>query len=268
MNTPIKTNLNRALTLLGFFVCVFAVTTAQAKPLNISTIDIPPFGMSLGDGRPGGIMYEISNRIAVQAGYTSHNTLTPYARTVIELKHGRTDFVLRFDNDDLGETALKVAPIFPLRVIVVGAAGTQLNTFKDMHGLLIGVMRGGRFNDKFAADNAIGKYPINNYAQGLSMVLSGRLDGLIGSDLGIYNVAEEMKLSQAQLSQPLVLGEQYFWLFYSRKTADTQTLDRLKQAIEQLRAQGAFAEIVQRYTRATYLPNGFTLPKPPTPPGL
>lgn len=252
--------LNRVLALLGLIVCSFAITAAPARPLNIVTIDIPPFGMTDKDGRPHGIMYEISNRIATQAGFTSHNMLLPYARTVIALKHGRADFVLRFDNDSLGEAALKVAPIFPLQVIVLGAAGKRLRTFDDMHGLTIGVMRGGHFNDAFAADDAIKKHPINNYQQGLSMVVNGRIDGLIGSDLGIYTVAEEMGLTQARFSRPLVLGEQQFWLFYSRKTADDATLARLTRAVEQLRKQGIFAQIVGRHARATYMRKGFSQP--------
>lgn len=252
--------LNRALVLLGFFVCILTVTVLQARPLNIVTIDIPPFGMATEDGQLHGIMYEISNRIAKQAGFASRNVLLPYARTVIELKQGRADFVLRFDNDDLDEAAIKVAPIFPLQVIVLGAAGKRLRTFNDMHGLTIGTMRGGHFNDAFAADEAIKKFPINNYQQGISMVISGRIDGLIGSDLGIYTVAEEMGLTQAAFSRPLVLGEQYFWLFYSRKTADEATLTRLTQAVEQLQEQDAFAQTVLRHARATYMRKGFSRP--------
>ncbi|SFI01267.1 amino acid ABC transporter substrate-binding protein, PAAT family [Pseudomonas guineae] len=257
---PAIISLNRVQVLLGFTLWLLAAYPAQARPLNIVTIDIPPFGMALADGQPHGIMYEISNRIAAQAGFASHNMLLPYARTVIELKHGRADFVLRFDNDALDQAAIKVAPIFPLRVIVLGAAGAQLHSLSDMHGLMIGVMRDGRFNDAFAADVAIGKYPISNYEQGLSMVVSGRLDGLIGSDLGIYTVAEGMGLTQEQFSQPLVLGEQYFWLFYSRRTADDVTLERLKKAVDELRKKQVFAEVVQRHARLTYLPKGFAPP--------
>lgn len=251
---------NRALTLLGFFCLSFVVTALQARPLNIVTIDIPPFGMTAADGQPYGIMYEISDRIAAQAGFASRNQLLPYARTVVELKHGRADFVLRFDNDSLAEAALKVTPIFPLQVIVLAAADKRLSTFNDMHGLTIGVMRGGHFNDAFAADKAIKKYPINNYQQGLSMVVNGRIDGLIGSDLGIYTVAEAMGLTQAAFSAPLVLGEQYFWLFYSRKTADKATLARLTQAVEHLRERDAFAQIVLRHARSTYMRKGFSRP--------
>ena len=129
-------------------------------------------------------------------------------------------------------------------------------------------MRGGHFNDAFAADHAIKKFPINNYQQGLSMVVSGRIDGLIGSDLGIYTVAEGMGLSQAKFSRPLVLGEQYFWLFYSRKTADAATLARLTQAVEELRERGAFEQIVLRHARATYMRKGFSRPPRPTTPLL
>lgn len=264
----VLTTLNRTLALLGFFACIFAVTAVQARPLNIVTIDIPPFGMTAADGQLHGIMYEISNRIAAQAGFTSRNMLLPYARTVIELKHGRADFVLRFDNDDLAEAAIKVTPIFPLQVIVLAGAGKRLRTFNDLHGLTIGVMRGGHFNDAFAADQAIKKFPINNYQQGLSMVVSGRIDGLIGSDLGIYTVAEGMGLSQAKFSRPLLLGEQYFWLFYSRKTADAATLARLTQAVEELRERDAFEQIVLRHARATYMRKGFSRPPRPTTPLL
>ena len=53
------------------------VLPASGKALRIETIASVPFGFIDTDGNPTGIMYEISNRIAEEAGLPYTNKIIP-----------------------------------------------------------------------------------------------------------------------------------------------------------------------------------------------
>lgn len=48
-----------------------------AKELRIVTIESAPFGFVGKDGKPTGMMFEIGNLIATEAGFTYTNQITP-----------------------------------------------------------------------------------------------------------------------------------------------------------------------------------------------
>ncbi len=224
-----------------------AALPAQARPLKIETIESAPFGYTDERGQPTGIMYEIGNRIAEEAGLTYTNSIVPYARTVHELERGNCDVVLRYSNETLDQVAVRVATIVSLPTIVLSAAGNRFSSLADLRGKTVGVVRGGRFDDAFDADSAIRKVDTGNYEHTLRMVMAGRLDAAIGSNVGLYFNARRAGIRPEQLAPPLVLSEKSFYLHFSRKTADEETVAAVKAAVARLQARGEIRKIIQRY---------------------
>lgn len=220
---------------------------AQARPLRIETIESLPFGYINDNGQPTGIMYEIGNRIAEEAGMPFVNIIVPYARMVYELEQGKCDIVLRYSNEKLDQVAIPVATIITLPTIVLSAAGNQFKSLTDLRGKSVGVVRGGRFDDAFDADNAINKVETGNYEQIMRMVMAKRLDAGIGSNVGLYFNATRAGIRPEQLAPPLVLSERSFYLHFSRKTADEETVAAVKEAVKRLQARGEIRKIIQKY---------------------
>ena len=231
------------LLLLGFAISL----PAHARPLKIQTIESLPFGYINESGQPTGIMYEIGNRIAEEAGMPYVNTIVPYARTVYELEHGNCDFVLRYSNEKLDHIAIQVASIVSLPIIILSAAGNEFKSLSDLHGKTVGVVRGGRFDDAFDADAAIKKADTGNYEQSMRMVMAKRLDAAIGSNVGLYFNARRTGIRPEQLAPPLVLSEKSFYLHFSRRTADDETVAAVKEAVKRLQARGEIRKIIQKY---------------------
>ncbi len=78
----------RVVRALLFFGCLLSLPV-QARPLKIETIESAPFGYIDDQGKPAGIMYEIGNRIAEEAGMEYVNSIVPYARTSCRTGAGR-----------------------------------------------------------------------------------------------------------------------------------------------------------------------------------
>jgi polar amino acid transport system substrate-binding protein len=233
---------------LIFFLCLpLSAVHAADRELSIGTIAVSPFGFLDSAGKPSGIMYEISNRIAEEAGLTFKNNITPYARTVLDLEYGNADVIIRYNNADLPKVAHQVISVLALPSFIIGKNSSSFLRLTDLHGKNVGVIRGGNFDADFTADTAIKKYAVNDYEQALKMMMAGRLDAVIGSNIGLYYTAQKLGITTSALSPPLVLSTQYFVLHVSKKTANEQLLKDLKGAVERLQKRDAFTPIINKY---------------------
>lgn len=236
--------------LIGLLALGLTGSCAWAKNLRIVTIDSAPFGLIAKDGSPAGMMFEIGNLIAKEAGFTATNQIIPYARTIPVVVNGDADFVVRYSDPKLTEGAVPVARVLSLPSIVFGKPSLQLKTLHDLHGKTVGRPRGGWFDDDFETDSAILKYETNNYPQALKMLLNDRFDAVIGSSVGLYYNASTLGITREQLGKPLVLSTRHFELHFSKKTADDTTITALKDAILRLHKRNEIKNIVNRYLSA------------------
>ena len=232
---------------LLFFALLTIPFSAQSKTLNIATIDVAPFGFYTADNQPSGMMYEISNLIAEEAGIAYTNKILPYARTPYALKVGDSDFVLRYTNQQLSEEALQVVSVVPMQNIIVGLASNRYESLSDLHGKTVASVRGAVFDKKFTADTKIFKTDTNDYDQALKMLFNKRLSGVIGSRVGIYYTVHKLNYSYDQLGEPLLLNTKHFWLHFSKVNADQETIVKLKAATLKLQESGLINKIVDKY---------------------
>ncbi|MYN08767.1 substrate-binding periplasmic protein [Pseudoduganella aquatica] len=217
--------------------------------MRIVTIESAPFGFYGGDGQASGMMYEIGNLIAQEAGLPHVNRIVPYPRTVAMIASGDADVVLRYTNPELSAAALQVAEVLSLPTIVVGRPALKLTSLSDLRGKFVGVPRSGRFDEAFDERDDITKYPLAGYSQMLKMLMAGRIDAGIGSSVGIYYNAHILGISKERLGKPLMLGTRKFELHFSKKTATAETVSAIKIAVQRLQSRGAINEIVEKYYR-------------------
>lgn len=236
-----------------FIALAFMLANATAAPLKIVTIQGPPWGFLDGDGQPTGMMYEIANRIAEVAGFSPTNALVPYARTALDIESGNADMTLRFSNEHMERVGLSVTPVVTMPVILVGPRGVQYRSLSELRGKTVGVVRTSRYVDAFDADSAIQKYAVNDYEIMARMIAMRRLDAGVGSSAGLYYGAYKAGVKPDELGKPLVLGNNDFILFLSKKSARPETIGALKAAVEKLNASGEIPQIVRKYT-STYDP--------------
>ena len=115
----------------------------HARLLRIETIKSEPFGYDDARGK-GGMMYEIGNLIASAAGMPYQNNVVPYARTVVSLRNGTADMVLRFGNEELTTVAHQVTPVLALPTMIFSRAASHILRFEDLQGATLATARSRR----------------------------------------------------------------------------------------------------------------------------
>ena len=229
--------------------CILSLLLAlsvQARTLKIETIRTDPFGYDDARGK-GGMMYEIGNLIAETAGLPYENRIVPYARTVLSLKDGSADMVLRFNNEELSSVAIQVIPVVGMQTVVLSRATRPVNSLAELNGKLLAVVRSFPLDPRIEDNSSIRIYTTDSNEHSMRMLLAGRVDAVLGSDVGMYGAASTLGHQINEFAAPIKLESRDFWLHLSRKTADEATIKALKNAVEKLQRQGAINRIRQRY---------------------
>ncbi len=240
----------RNMFLLILALLIFCDNSSASEPLKIVTIDLAPFGFLTEEGQKTGMLYEMGNQIAQEAGFTYENRIVPFARLIEELSTGRADAGIFLHSRENEKLAVKVANIFTLKNIVIGLKGTAFKSLNDLHGKTVATVRGAIYDEAFTADTAIIKYETTDYQQSLRMLVHKRIDAVIGPEIGLMFTAKMSDYPKETFGDPLVLNTKETWLQFSRKTAEENKdkIAALKAAAEKLLQHGDINAVMNRYT--------------------
>jgi len=215
--------------------------------LRFMVIQLEPFGMQGPDGQPAGIYPDLAAMLAQESGIAMDVMLAPYPRALAMVKSGEGDLVGTIRNNAMEALTQPLAPIFKDEVIVVGRAGARFNSLSDLHGKVVGHIRGAEYSPAFEQDAAIRKYDTISFRQTVQMLLEGRYDAIIGFNRSILYTLRGMGLARSTLGPALHLGEREAILFMSRKAASQDAAAPLARAMNSLRERGAVKALLDRH---------------------
>ena len=232
-----------------YLICllILITTPALAEVLNIATINLPPYGY-IENGQPTGLNYELANIIAKEAGYTPNNSIVPLARATHYIETGRVDVVIMFSTPFIRAHADNLGLVLPMETVVLGCADTIIDTLQDLSGKTVATVRGAKYDDRISKINDIVLYPTRNYTQSLKMLLSRRVDAVIGPILGLSYTAKKNNFPKQGFGTPFILSTAQGNLFFSKKSSSTNKKQRLRKAVKRLRENGTMQRILNKYT--------------------
>jgi len=235
--------------IFGIFLIpmLFSVSASDAGPLRIATLEVMPYGFEDSQKKTAGILYDLTCKIAEEAGLPYTNRLYPFARMIRMMTDGETDIAITLPHNAMKEAAVPLIPVVPSENIVIGPKGTEFSSLKDLHGKTVGVIRGASYDDSFSSDTAINRYPIKNYNYCIEMMFAKRVDAIAGVKWGILSAAKYKGYKKEDFGKPLLLNTDYGWLFFSKKTADDKTAAKLKSSAEKLIQNGTVQKIIDKY---------------------
>jgi polar amino acid transport system substrate-binding protein len=217
---------------------------AAAEPLSFGVLTAPPYGLEGADKSVSGFYHDIAELIGAKADLTFTYRLEPLPRLVSDLKAGGLDLMIMFPGADMEQFAL--IEVMRNNIIVLSRKGAALSQYADLKGKTIATLRGGVYDRNFSNDEGIKKYNVDSYAVGLRMTRGGRVDGMIGPDLGLYYQIGIEGMQRDEFGPPLVLNTRTGFLLAS-KTIKPELSAKLKAAVEELRNSGAIAAAEAKY---------------------
>lgn len=222
------------------FVCV----PIKAEKLNFITIEVAPWAYRDREkGAYAGIFPELINEIEARTDYDISITLTPYARIDRELESRRQDCTMlvrssfRDKFTELGEL------IFDHSMGVIPRKGISLESYNDLQGVSISVLRALSITSQFNNDSRLNKQMDTSYEMGLRKMSHGRLDAIAGAIPTIQYLAKVNGMSEL-LGEPLELSVEPIYLQCARGSKTIEHLKKLNMAIRSVKSEMILEKIL------------------------
>jgi len=218
----------------------------QRETIEIRTIDILPYGVKNAE-KTEGIYYDLANQLAAEAGYPARNFVVPYARIIFELKSGQTDMSILFKYPELEDHVIYIAPLTPLKTVVISLKGTDIESIASLRGKTLGYLRGAKFSDAIDHDERIKKLETGDFLQAVKMLMYKRVDAIIGPMDPIISAAIELGKDRRLFGNPLTVAERTPWVQISKKSLERISVERLTAAFNSLDKRGTVEQIRHHY---------------------
>ncbi|BCS89427.1 substrate-binding periplasmic protein [Pseudodesulfovibrio sediminis] len=224
---------------------VLSVTPALSDPLRIVTLEQVPYGY-MEDGSPTGLLYDIGNAIAEEAGLAAENRFVNLERGIEEIIAGRADIIIIFPNPRIRAVAKNLGSILHLETVILGSAGSDFSSIGDLAGKSVASLRGAQYDARLSHIESITVLPIKDYIYGLKMVANKRADAIVGPIYGLEHSMKANGLSRALFGTPLVLHELHANVYYSIH-GDAERASKVRAAIACLKQDGVVDALLAKY---------------------
>src|SRR5471030_85895 len=223
------------------------VAARAAAPLRVVTLGIEPFGWLDAAARPAGMYVDLAASLSRESGIAFTNTVVPYPRAMAMMANGEADLVFSIPNSRLDLAAQPLVALFKGDVVVVGRAGTRYASLADLHGKMVGQIRGAEYVPAFLADPAISKHETISTEQTMRMLLEGHLDAAIGFRHAMFYALRSMKVGRERLGPTLLLTQLDVFMYLARSIRDPVIAATLLKAMTALHDRGVVKDILERY---------------------
>jgi ABC-type amino acid transport substrate-binding protein len=236
---------------LLFSIQLFA--TERQNPV-LAVIDFYPFGYSLDDNIPRGMVFDIEAVLEEFSDINIDAKLMSVPRALRSASNGQNDLLFSYKDNEMVPNVTWLGNVGCLTPLVVPHKNSGINELTDLAGKRVGFVGLGYFDIKMKSRWPIKPVVLNNNFIMLKMLLRGRLDAIIVNN-GVLNaflsnqaILEELPASwPQQLSQPLPLDTYETHLSMSKDSKFQVLIPQLKSAIVNASKQGRFKEIFQKY---------------------
>lgn len=178
----------------------------------------------------------------------------PWARCLESMKNGSADLMvgLAFTEEragyiDYGKTAYySVGP----RFYALGSRKLQVRSYGELASYVIGYSRNSAYFEPFNSDQNLKKYPLTTEAQVLAMLLEGRVDLIIGSDVNVeFDLANLGKRGIVERMEFQPPGANRLFWGMSKKSSRLSLLGQLDLELARLVAAGEVRALADRYLK-------------------
>lgn len=220
-------------------------------PVRVLINDAPPYrivGSANGMPTYSGIYIDILRRVAAEAGLQPEFTELPFARAFRVMEAGGADIMLGPNRSAEREAYLHyLEPPLPRepKVFLQTRLAPPILGYGDLSGRTLAVLRGASYFDRFDADAALVRVPVDDYASALRLVLIGRADAVVIPELQALWLLRQTGFPL----QPAPYREagRDSYLVLARRSPLIEQVARIETALRGVMDDPALREILQRY---------------------
>lgn len=136
--------------------------------------------------------------------------------------------------------------VFESARIIVGLKKTPLRSLRDVRGKRVAVIDGSQFEARTALSGVV-VYRTDNHEDSLRLLVSGKVDYVVGAALAIRWTARQMGAVTKSLGSPLELGRDDVALYVSTAAVSAEDRRRLEEVLNRKRDNGEFLSVIGKY---------------------
>lgn len=183
-----------------FFIMTIFISTAIAatNELNVAVFIEPPY-VDLIDNELVGENIDIITLLANSLQLKPVFLQCPPVRCLTMIRQGQADLMMGLSKLPERETDLIfLNPPYlvqqqPLRFFTLKEKNLTISKFSDLEDLLVGVLRGAAYFDRFDTNQSIKKVDVTSREQLVNMLLKGRIDTFLEREESVLPLLSEAK---------------------------------------------------------------------------
>ena len=238
------------LTTILYFCCL---STISAQPLNnevtslkLVTMDLPPYGWIDEEGKPHGIIYELTEEIGKRSGLPYTHKIRPFSRMLLELKVGNVDLLSSQSHKLALDAGDKLAIQFHIHVIAGTKKDSNIKTINDFKDKNL-IYHNGAFYKQLDGLAKNITYT-EGYKQSLIM-LNKRPNLQVGvfSEPAYYFWMKDLGLSSEDFGSVIMVEENKEQWIFVRKDFPSEGRKILKKVVEEIYNEGFYESLLKKY---------------------
>ena len=233
---------------------LFCLIASQVHAQNINlVVNIwPPYvDKALNDD---GLAMKIVKTAFKRVGYTPTVRIEKWEKALEGSKLGVYDVAgAIWKSKSRKKKLLYSDPYLKNNIVLVANSKSQLefNSLKDLHGLIVGILKDYAYDEKFMNDAKILKYQANRLTQNLIAVQQGNLDVAVADKrLALYELKHFMGANRSDFQfLPKHLATRHLYIAAPVSNAQSKTIiAKFNQGLAAIKKDGTYQKILNEYT--------------------
>jgi polar amino acid transport system substrate-binding protein len=237
------------------FAGLFGASDARARQQpSYMGFEFYPFGYVEDEKRIAGLLVDIVREIGRRSGVEIELRIAPIPRALKEFTDGNVDLIITGSTRKPFASAQSLGIVGCHRTVVVPRSASNIKRIADLRGKSIGFARGGIHIRRFGKRFGIDAVPTNSSESMVSMLIRGRIDGFIMSDIlyAPYINGDRLEANVKNELQEIVgdvIALEFFpnHLRVSKKSRLGKVAQALTKALDEARAAGSLEKIYRKY---------------------
>ena len=232
--------------MLALLAPLLSPSIAAEPSIRLVAAEFPPLTTNAG-GQPGGVVLEVVSEACKRAGIALEYSFLPWQRAQLETLAANDVLIIPFTRTPSRETQYQwIAPVLEFHTVLVTLARPP-SSIDEARKRVVGYVRGTSFKDE--AEHAGFSYveETDDDVTNARKLKLGRIDAWMTTDLMARGVYRQAGFDPAELKYGPTLGPvKVSWVAASHEFPKEVAL-KIADAIDQMRADGAYQAIVKRY---------------------
>jgi polar amino acid transport system substrate-binding protein len=210
----------------------------------------PPY-RTMENGQPKGLVVALLDDVAKRTGIKFQFVEVSFHRGMYMLDNGDVDMMPGlFKRKDRAEKFiyLETPYRYERTSFFVLNDGLKINSYEDLHGLIIGTLENVKYFDRFDSDDTLIKKPVLLDKLNIRKLLEGRIDCFaLSGEVAKQKLAldgGEKRVVQAPF-QPRKKGGVY--LVFSRRSSNKDLVGKLNETLSEMEQEGELERLYQHY---------------------